>query len=50
MVMWAGEMPQSVECMPYKREDLSFIPRTHMKTQESAALTAEDGGKVVRMC
>ena len=50
MVIWAGEMSQSVECMLYKREDLSLIPRTHMKMQELAALTAEEGGKVVRMC
>lgn len=48
--MWAGEMTQSVECLPYKQEDLSLIPRTHMKKQELAALTAEGGSKVVRMC
>lgn len=47
---WAGEMPQSVECLSYKQEDLSLTPRTHMKKQELAALTAEGGGKVVRMC
>lgn len=28
----AGDIAQSVKCLPCKHEDLSAIPRTHVKT------------------
>jgi len=42
----AGE----VECLLYKHEDLSLVPRIHKKKQGVVALTAEGSGKRGRMC